>query len=88
MVIDDLPLDARALERSAPAASDAVAFTGGLGIAVGVLLLSIEYYTNEGNLAARGSTDLSVTREYLRLRVEPSGYSLKWSTSPLTGEIK
>jgi hypothetical protein len=45
MVIDDLPLDARALERSAPAASDAVAFTGGLGIAVGVLLLSIEYYT-------------------------------------------
>ena len=45
MVIDDLPLDARALERSAPAASDAVAFAGGLGIAVGVLLLSIEFYT-------------------------------------------
>ena len=35
----------RAHDRSAPAAADAVAFTGGLGIAVGVLLLSIEGYS-------------------------------------------
>jgi uncharacterized protein YfaS (alpha-2-macroglobulin family) len=49
---------------------------------------SIEYYTNEENVAARGSADLSVSREYLRLRVEQVGYELKWSTAPLTGEIK
>ncbi|MDQ1509023.1 MAG: hypothetical protein QOG50_867 [Actinomycetota bacterium] len=36
-------LGARALERSAPAASDAVAFTGGLGIAAGVLVLTIDF---------------------------------------------
>ena len=27
-------------------------------------------------------------REYLRLQVEPEGYGLKWSTAPLSGEIK
>ena len=37
-------LGARAFERSAPAAADAVAFTGGLGIAVGVLVLTIDFY--------------------------------------------
>ena len=46
-VIDDNALiGARSYERSAPAASDAVAFTGGLGIAVGVLLLSVDYNTH------------------------------------------
>ena len=49
---------------------------------------SIEYYTNEENVAAQGSADLSVSREYLRLRVEQVGYELKWSAAPLTGEIK
>jgi alpha-2-macroglobulin len=29
-----------------------------------------------------------VTREYLRLQVEPAGYNLRWATSPLSGEIK
>ncbi|HEU4870460.1 MAG TPA: MG2 domain-containing protein [Pyrinomonadaceae bacterium] len=49
---------------------------------------SVEYYTNEENVVARGSADLSISREYLRLRVEQVGYELKWSTAPLTGEIK
>ena len=49
---------------------------------------SIDYYTNDENVAARGSADLNVTREYLRLRVESAGYDLQWSTSPLTGDIK
>jgi uncharacterized protein YfaS (alpha-2-macroglobulin family) len=49
---------------------------------------SIEYYTNEESVAARGSSDLNVTREYLRLGVEQVGYDLKWSTTPLTGEIR
>ena len=39
-------LGARAHERSAPAASDAVAFTGGLGIAVGVLALTADFYAH------------------------------------------
>ena len=49
---------------------------------------SIDYYTNEESVAARGSADLNVSREYLRLRVEQVGYELKWSTAPLTGEVK
>lgn len=49
---------------------------------------SIDYYTNDENVAARGSADLNVTREYLRLQVESNGYNLEWSTVPLTGEIK
>lgn len=52
------------------------------------LSTSIDYYTNDENVAARGSADLNVSREYLRLRVEQVGYELKWSTAPLTGEIK
>jgi hypothetical protein len=43
MVINkDALFGTRASERSAPAASDAVAFTGGLGISIGVLLLTID----------------------------------------------
>src|SRR6185295_9346230 len=56
----------------------------------GVLYLSssIDYYTNEENVSARGSADLNVSREYLRLSIQQVGYELKWSTTPLTGEIK
>ena len=49
---------------------------------------SIDYYTNDDNVAARGSSELNVSREYLRLRIEQVNYNLKWSTEPLTGEIK
>src|SRR6185503_9200714 len=52
------------------------------------LSTSIDYYTNDENVAARGSADLNVSREYLRLSVQQVGYELKWSTTPLTGEIK
>ena len=48
---------------------------------------SVDYYTNEKEVAARGSAGLSVTREYLRLQVVEDGYKLKWATTPLTGEI-
>jgi uncharacterized protein YfaS (alpha-2-macroglobulin family) len=49
---------------------------------------SIDYYTNDENIAAQGSADLTVTREYQRLKVEPAGYNLKWTTTPLAGEIQ
>ena len=48
---------------------------------------SVEYYTNEDQTAARGSADLNVTREYYRLTVTEENYQLKWSLTPLTGEI-
>lgn len=48
----------------------------------------VDYYTNDENVAAQGSGDLNVTRDYLRLKVETLGYSLSWTTEPLTGEIK
>jgi alpha-2-macroglobulin len=48
---------------------------------------AVEYHTGEEQVAARGSADLNVTREYHRLNVVEEGYQLKWSMSPLTGEI-
>jgi uncharacterized protein YfaS (alpha-2-macroglobulin family) len=55
----------------------------------GSLYLSsaVEYYTGEEQVNARGSADLNVTREYHRLTVREEGYQLRWSMSPLTGEI-
>jgi uncharacterized protein YfaS (alpha-2-macroglobulin family) len=49
---------------------------------------SVDYYTNDENVAARGSGDLNIAREYLRLKVETMGYNLRWVTEPLTGEIR
>jgi uncharacterized protein YfaS (alpha-2-macroglobulin family) len=48
---------------------------------------SIDYHTGEEEVGARGSSDLNLTREYLRLRVVEDGYKLKWALEPLTGEI-
>ncbi len=48
---------------------------------------SLDYYTGEENVAARGSADLNLTREYLRLKVVEDGYKLKWVTEALRGEI-
>ncbi|HET7114389.1 MAG TPA: alpha-2-macroglobulin family protein, partial [Pyrinomonadaceae bacterium] len=48
---------------------------------------SVEYYTGEEQVSARGSADLNITREYYRLAITEEGYQLKWSMSPLTGEI-
>ena len=48
---------------------------------------SLDYYTGEEDVAARGSADLNLTREYFRLEVVEDGYKLKWKTKPLSGEI-
>jgi uncharacterized protein YfaS (alpha-2-macroglobulin family) len=48
---------------------------------------SLDYYTGEEDVAARGSAELNLTREYLRLNVVEDGYKLKWKTEPLSGEI-
>jgi hypothetical protein len=48
MVIDlNALLNARTYERSAPAAADAVGFAGGLGVAVGVLMLSGDLFAHD-----------------------------------------
>jgi hypothetical protein len=47
MADSELLLGARAYERSAPAAADAIAFTGGLGIAAGVLFLTADMYAHD-----------------------------------------
>ncbi|MEK6282730.1 MAG: MG2 domain-containing protein [Acidobacteriota bacterium] len=49
---------------------------------------SLDYYSGEEDVPARGSADLNVTREYLRLNVVEDGYKLKWQTAPLRGEIR
>jgi uncharacterized protein YfaS (alpha-2-macroglobulin family) len=48
---------------------------------------SLDYYTGEEDVPARGSADLNVTREYFRLRVVEDGNKLKWKLDPLTGDI-
>jgi hypothetical protein len=48
---------------------------------------ALDYYTGEEDVAARGSSDLNLTREYLRLKIVEDGYKLKWVTEPLRGEI-
>jgi alpha-2-macroglobulin len=48
---------------------------------------SLDYYTGEEDVAARGSANLNLTREYMRLKVVEDGYKLKWKTEPLSGEI-
>jgi hypothetical protein len=48
---------------------------------------ALDYYTGEENVAARGSAELNLTREYLRLKVVPAGDKIKWVTEPLQGEI-
>ena len=49
---------------------------------------AVDYYTGEEEVAARGNSQLSITREYLRLRVVEDGYKLKWIVEPLTGDIQ
>jgi uncharacterized protein YfaS (alpha-2-macroglobulin family) len=48
---------------------------------------SLDYYTGEETVAARGSADLNLTREYFRLKVADNGGELKWNAEPLRGEI-
>lgn len=48
---------------------------------------SLDYYTGEEDVPARGSADLNITREYLRLKITADGEELKWVTEPLKGEL-
>ena len=71
---DDTLISARArsFDRAAPAASDAVSFTGGIGIALGVLLLTVNFSVH-GDGRAQGVLlfALLVALGYLALLVLP-----------------
>ncbi len=57
----------------------------------GVLYLStaLEYFTGEDEVAAQGSSELKLTREYLRLRVvENDNGKANWRLEPLAGEVR
>ncbi|HEV2765229.1 MAG TPA: alpha-2-macroglobulin family protein, partial [Pyrinomonadaceae bacterium] len=57
----------------------------------GVLYFSstLTYHTNDEQTAAQGSPQLSLSREYLRLRLVPGENStLKWQTEPLSGDLR
>jgi len=59
------------------------------GAGVVYAAVTLEYATNEEQVAPQSATGLKITREYLRLRVEEeSGGQLKWKTAPLSGELR
>jgi alpha-2-macroglobulin len=56
----------------------------------GVLYASatLDYYTREENTASQSSKDLTLEREYLRLRVSEEGGKPSWKVEPLSGELR
>ena len=56
----------------------------------GVLYASatLDYFTKDDNIAAQSSSQLSLTREYLRLRVSEANGQAKWVIEPLSGELR
>lgn len=56
----------------------------------GALYLSsaLAYFTRDDDIQAQGSANLTLTREYLRLRVVESGEQAQWKIEPLTGELR
>ena len=56
----------------------------------GALYLStaLAYFTRDDDIQAQGSPNLTLTREYFRLRVVESGEQAQWKIEPLTGELR
>ena len=49
---------------------------------------ALEYHTQEETIAPRGSSNLTLTREYLRLRIVEVKGRPQWMLEPLTGELR
>jgi uncharacterized protein YfaS (alpha-2-macroglobulin family) len=49
---------------------------------------TLEYFSKEEDTSAQASPDLTLTREYLRLKVTENGEKASWSIEPLTGEVR
>ncbi|HSE37259.1 MAG TPA: hypothetical protein VLG74_08160, partial [Blastocatellia bacterium] len=52
------------------------------------LSTSLSYFTRDDEIRAQASPNLTLTREYLRLRVVENGEEARWEIQPLTGEIR
>ena len=52
------------------------------------LSTSLNYFTRDEDIQAQASSNLTLTREYLRLRVVQSGEQAEWKIEPLTGELR
>jgi hypothetical protein len=48
---------------------------------------ALDYFTGEEETQARGSAELQLTREYLRLRIDESSGTPQWKLEPLTGDV-
>ncbi len=49
---------------------------------------SLSYFTRDEEIQAQASPNLTLTREYMRLRVVESGEQARWEIQPLSGEIR
>lgn len=56
----------------------------------GALYLStaLSYFTHDEEIQAQASPNLTLTREYLRLKVVESGEQARWEIEPLKGELR
>jgi uncharacterized protein YfaS (alpha-2-macroglobulin family) len=56
----------------------------------GALYLSsaLSYFTRDDDIKPQSTPNLTLTREYLRLRVVESGEQARWEIQPLSGEIR
>ncbi len=52
------------------------------------LAATVSYFTRQDEVAPQSSTELKLTREYLRLRVTENGGSPKWAVEPMSGQLR
>lgn len=49
---------------------------------------TLNYFTGDEETAEQGSSELQLTREYLRLRIDESSGKAEWKLEPLSGELR
>jgi hypothetical protein len=49
---------------------------------------ALSYFTSEAEVAPRATPGLTLTREYMRLRLDDRSSPAKWTVEPLTGELR
>jgi alpha-2-macroglobulin len=77
------------VERKGPAAGGAnTVRVVKRGRGVVYIASTIDYFTNEETIAAKASPELSLTREYQRLRISESRGKPQWKLEPLTGKLE
>jgi uncharacterized protein YfaS (alpha-2-macroglobulin family) len=49
---------------------------------------TLDYFTRDENVPARSTPNLSLARDYLRLKVTETAGKPKWTVEPLTGDVR